>query len=324
MNKKYPPFRNPIVSRRGFLRGLTGGALALSAGGVLTACGGGDDFKPRNVPLARNGGDLFVSTFTGNTIERYDATTGAYKATIPTGFGPAGLAEGPDGDLFVAMRFAQSVERYDPGTGTLKGRLNGLSAPHSCCVGTDGVLYVPNAVSYFGYPGDQDTIEKYDARTGTHLGTFAHMVEPFSLVWGPDNNLYASTALELGNQHPNSDSIRYFDGRTGALLGLVVQNDKVPFDMVFTPNGTVLVTEFITNRVQEYDLKTGASIRTFCVVSSPIGITYGPNGDIYVGSYSDEVSGTNTGSVFQYDAQTGKIKGTLVKGLVHAAFLKFI
>jgi DNA-binding beta-propeller fold protein YncE len=306
------------LTRRELLRNLGGGALTLAAGNLLGGCGGGSSstFGP-----AIAGRSLYVSTFTNNTIERYNFLTGAHLGTIYTDLGPAGMALGANNELFVALRFNNSIDRFDLATGSRTLRIKQVSAPHSVSIGPDGNVYCPNVPSYYSYPDSTDAIEHFDSATGAHLGTFAKMAMPFSLVWGPDQNLYASTALELGNTHPNSDSIRKFNGQTGADLGLLVNDDKIPFDMLFTNRGTVLVSEFLDNRVQEYDATTGASIGTFARVYFPIGITYGPDGNVYAASYSNALSGKNTGSVVVLDPTTGDLLATFVSGLAFAAFI---
>lgn len=311
------------VSRRDFLRMVAGGTFGLAAGGLLAGCGGGGNSA---APVGR-GQSLVVSTFTGGTIERYDVATGAHQQTLRpvANAGPAGIALAPDKTLWVANRFQGALQHWDLNTGASIGVINNIHAPHSCAVGPDGNLYAPNAVSYFGgSPTSEDTIEKFNALTGEHLGVFTHTPLPFSLVWGPDGALYSSSTLELGNTHPHSDSIKRFNGQTGALLNVVVNGDKVPFDMLFTQHGTILVSEFIDNRIEEYDLATGASVRTLASVDFPIGMAYGPDGNIWVGSFSDRLSSVNSGSVVRIDPNTGAHQGTFVSGLSQGAFVLFV
>lgn len=315
MNENNQP---TLRSRRAFLRDMASGALGLAAGSLLAGCGGGSSTITGTV-----GRRLFVSTFTGNTIEQFDASTGAHQRTINTNLGPAGLALGHNNDIFAAMRFADRVERYDLTSGKLIGTIKQTLAPHSVAIGPDGHVYIPNVPSYYSHALGQDTIERFDAVSGASLGTFAQMDMPFSLVWGPDSNLYASTALELGNTHPNSDSIRRFAGTTGSLLNIVVQGDKVPFDMLFMTDGTMLVAEFIDSRITRYDLTTGLAIGQFASVNFPIGMTVGPDGNLYVGSFSDRLGRTKSGTVQRFNLTTGAPLGTFISGLTFGAFLAF-
>ena len=70
----------PNLSRRDFMRGIGGGALALGAGQLLAGCGGSSGGAPGgglNVPFT-----LFISTFLARSVLRYDSATGNLRELV--------------------------------------------------------------------------------------------------------------------------------------------------------------------------------------------------------------------------------------------------
>ena len=104
----------------------------------------------------------------------------------------------------------------------------------------------------------------------------------------------------------NSIVIQY-DGTTGALVGTFASGGlDGAADLVFTPNGKLLVTGYRSHNVVEYDGTTGAFVREFASsddgLDNPVGLALGHNGNLLVGNGCGE-------NVLEFDVTTGALIG---------------
>ncbi|HOW74271.1 MAG TPA: PEP-CTERM sorting domain-containing protein [Phycisphaerae bacterium] len=75
----------------------------------------------------------------------------------------------------------------------------------------------------------------------------------------------------------------------------------------------LLVTSSLSDAVLRYDGTTGANLGPFASVRAPMGITYGPDGNLYVGSYRSYY-GEGNDNVQRFDGRTGAPMGTFTSG----------
>jgi streptogramin lyase len=211
---------------------------------------------------------LLVSDSLANSVMDYNGTTGRWLgAFVQSGYGgltgPHGIVFGTDGNLLVSSTESHSVLRYDSTTGAYLGAFvpafsGGLNRPTGLAFGPDGNLYV----------GSFETakILRYDGSTGAFLNEFVPyggggLSGPIGLLFGPDGNLYVNNS--------NAFAVMRYDGITGAPLpGLGLT------DAFFTAPGS-----------------GGLSYPN-------MGLTFGPDGNLYVGGF-----GSN--NVVRYDGSTG-------------------
>ena len=312
------------ISRREMLRMLGGGALMVGAAGLLAGCAGTDVAGPRSVQDYT----MYVSTFFGTTVERYQAGTGKNLGTFVGGLQRSnGLAFGPDGDLYVVATIGNSVTRYDVKTRQVKGTLTGFYTPHTLVFGPDGNLYVPNAPTFprqdIPQPTGQDNIQRFNGVTGAPMGTFAFVDTPFAMGFGPDGDLYVSTVVEFGNTIPKSDYITRFDGKTGASKGKFITGLKHPYSIIWDKDGNMLLPQYFLGQIKKFDGKTGQEIGTVAEVANPIGITIGPHGALYCGTFSDAAGSPNSGSVERFTLPSGTHTGAVVSGLPFVSYVAF-
>lgn len=361
--------RHAGISRRDFMRGLGGGALAIGAGHLLAGCGGGSGGAGggggNNVPFT-----LYMSTFLARSVLKYESTSGTLTELIkfpqfadaPTNKKEqttAGLVVSPDKqNLFVFSPGSDQIFMLDANTGALKRTIKDpvAGAPHAIVntahdgvIGPDGRLYYVNAPSLTARVGGAfpDSIEILDPATGDYVGTFIESTTtpelrgPFGLAFGPDGDLYVSSVLSFGF-NPKTfpfrpDTIARFDGTTGKFKNFVVRASHLSFTMAFHPNGQLLVPSFFFNRIYNYDPATSRQIDAFANVNYPLQLLYGPDGDLYVTSFSDQahvdlltdtISTNDTaaqgeGRLLRFDGNSGRLRGEVLKNLPFGAFLAF-
>lgn len=143
-------------------------------------------------------GMLYVSSFDGDAVLRYEGATGAFESVfVAAGAGgldgpDAGMVFGPDGDLFVPGYYSDQVARFDGVTGEPlpdftpsdlldRPRTLVFHGPH---------LYVANEGS--------DEVLRFDGTSGAFVDVFVAagaggLAAPAGMVFGPDGALHVAS-----------------------------------------------------------------------------------------------------------------------------------
>jgi hypothetical protein len=178
-----------------------------------------------------------------------------------------------------------------------------------------------------------NSIKQYDGTTGAFLGNF---VAPGSgglygatfFIFGLDGNLYVSSGY--------NSTVKRYNGKTGAYIDDFVPYGSggviTPYGLAFGRDGNLYVStgccgESGNNAVKRYNGQTGAYIDDFVPAGTnpgslhyPEGLTFGPDGNLYVGDVGND-------RVTRYDGKTGAYLGDFVTagsgGLVNPTSLTF-
>ncbi|WP_147866523.1 NHL repeat-containing protein [Stieleria maiorica] len=276
---------------------------------------------------------LYVGDQGDNSIQVFDAGTGAYVSTLVQS-GASGL-KGPRGMVIqgsnllvvnqnVNTEFNGEVLRFNKDSGVASSPLvpsnhaNAPFAPRGLVV-KDNVAYVAD---FFAAPS---RIAKYNATTGAFIGSlipngFAAEFNPRGLVFGPDNKLYVTVYSAFDSDILSEDAsgyvLRFNDTSSGAFEVIarntpdgVHQSGELhnPEGIVFDPSGTSLyVTSFRPDRsgngvvVIDVATKTQREFIPLGGDNAAQSLLFGPDGRLYVPINT----GAAAGSVRAYDVTT--------------------
>jgi len=174
--------------------------------------------------------------------------------------------------------------------------LNGnLSTPEGLLIGPDGNLYVAGFAN--------GSINRYNGTTGAFIDSFASSPATAESVigarFGPNGNLYVT------NYNSAANAVQEFNGTTGALVNtfnIAAGSGGLsgPLDLIFAPNGNLLVSSSNTNQVLRYDANTGAFLGA--LVNTGAGGLNFPDGLAIDASRNRlYVSSSFSGQVLEYD-----------------------
>ena len=165
--------------------------------------------------------------------------------------------------------------------------------------------YLQNDLLVPDYSGT--SIYRFAATTGEYLEDFGTglLEKPVAAIVGPDGSIYAS-----GEQTGNV--IRYTnDGNPPTIF--IAQSEGLidATGLAFGPDGNLYVVDYSSNTVFRYDASAAIGSRlssftsinpvvTSYTLNTPYGIVFGPDGDLYVNSYTEN-------SVLRFDGATGEL-----------------
>ncbi|HVC92957.1 MAG TPA: Calx-beta domain-containing protein, partial [Pirellulales bacterium] len=240
-------------------------------------------------------GNLYTAVGTGpgyNTIERFNGTTGAFMGTFASG--PVNGVRTilfRNGSMYVANSYTNQVLQYDATTGAYIGAFvaagsGGINSPYGMAFGPDGNLYVS------GY--NSNNVVEYDGTTGAYLKTFIaagsgglNLAE--GITFDPSGQyLYVASA-------GGANEVLKYNAQTGAFVALATSVAVTrPTDVKFGADGLLYVLDAGTNsnRILRFN-ENGAYVDDYVPagsgdLSGGQFMTFGPNGDIYVGTTGND------------------------------------
>lgn len=224
-------------------------------------------------------GFLYVSDIGSNTVNKYNATTGAFVSTVLSaaqlgaGFQATGLAFGPGGDLLVA-----------------------------------------NQVGIFAPPLGTGSVWRYNFTTMNFsvIPALSSLNQPEGLLFF-GGNLYIA---EVSNIDPTMAMVSKYDfvnPKTTFIAHGASLNQ--PTDMVIGPDGQMYVTDVTGFNVHRFNVSNPNTNSVFASgtgFNSPTGLTFFA-GHMFVSNYG---TGSPDGFLSEFNATTGAFEQIAVPGLI--------
>lgn len=238
-----------------------------------------------------------------DAIYRYDieSSPAIGEAFVDGGLSTAtGLEFGPDGNLYVADIGSDSIRRYEGPLSAHPGNfmgtyVNNIDYPEAFTFGPDGNLYVNahyehKVYRFYGpespYAGGPIGSGIFVSQAGQH---------PYDIIFGPDDNLYVSSIGKVmrfyGPSSPNA----------GQLIGTenFITEIYWAYGMAFGSDGNLYVADFTGDTIMRFygpdggpsgenpgdPIGDGVFINN--IGDGPVGIAFGPDGNLYISCYYD-------------------------------------
>jgi WD40 repeat protein len=248
------------------------------------------------------------------TIRLWDATTGTHKTTLVSSVGKVrSLVYSPDSNTIACSSGNGNVQLWDTQTLKLKSTLTGHTAR------VKSIAYAPDGNTIATASSD-GTVRLWDAATGKSKAILTGYMRINAAAYSPDGK-----TIVTGNQ---DGKVHFWDVSTAALKNTFTgDKNGIIFNITYSPDGkTIAVVSSYNDRVLLRDAKTGkhkATLEHFGLIDIifvllqnreyDIGpIAYSPDGKTIVtgGDYYTVEKGT----VYLWDARTGKRKRVIFKG----------
>ena len=247
------------------------------------------------------------------TIRLWDVTTGTHKTTLTSEKeSVTSIGYSPDGNTIVCGTGNGDVQLWDTRTMKLKSTFTGHTKR------TKSVIYSPNG-NIIATASSDGTVRLWDAATGKSKVILTGYTRINTAAYAPN-----SKTIVTGNQ---DGKVHFWDVSTAALQNTFTGDRGIIFDITYSPDGkTIAVVSSYNDRVLLRDAKTGkhkATLAHFGLIDTIFlllqnreydinSIAYSPDGKTIVtgGDYYTVEKGT----VYLWDARTGKRKKVIFKG----------
>jgi sugar lactone lactonase YvrE len=242
-------------------------------------------------------GNLYTSPGSGpggNTIERFNGTTGAFMGTFATGpLNGVRTIVFRNGYMYVANEYSNQVLQYDGTTGAYLGVFVTAASGgglYGMTFGPDGNLYLSGRNSA--------NVVSYNGTTGALIGTFVAAGSgglnlPEGLTFDPSGSyLYVASS--------GSNQVLKYNAQTGAYVGVAANANAGMTDVKFGSDGLLYVLTNGTAQVQRFNA-SGSFVDNYVPagsggMSGGQFMTFGPNGDLYVTT-------TGNNQIFQFGTE---------------------
>ncbi|MEO6846173.1 MAG: PEP-CTERM sorting domain-containing protein [Chthoniobacterales bacterium] len=218
--------------------------------------------------LAVDGNDLYAANFSGQKVQKYDATSGAFSANVLSpGASPFDVAVYGSTLYSTYNSFVQLDKSTTSGTGFAVFATAGLANPvYGTTVDSAGNVYVVNYTN--------SKVVKYTVVGGVLTATDTNFIStnlsnPFDLTVDASGNVYV---VNYAGATANAGTVTKYDS-TGAYVSTLVTGLTAPHGIGLDGLGNFYVADTGHNQVGKYDTVTGAGTSNFISIASPFYIT---------------------------------------------------
>ncbi len=179
-----------------------------------------------------------------------------------------------------------------------------VAAPHAQGPTAAGDLYVTEEAS--------GEVHQHNGVNGTALGVFG-------TIPAPRQAMAIHSGLTAGEVLVGSigGGVHELHRDTGALIRTYNPGGGWQWAGIYSPNGDVLIGSMSTNDVRRYRRSDGALLGVFGTVPGPADMLWGPNGNLFVCSYT-------AGGVYELHGTTGTLVAWRVPTLPRANDIAFL
>jgi streptogramin lyase len=244
-----------------------------------------------------------------HSVKRYNGLTGEYIDDFASGNGlenPFEALMGPDGNLYVSDH-STVIHRYNGRTGQFigdfvtKSTSGGAEELTGMAFGPDGNLYASSKWT--------NEVKRYDGKTGAFIDNFVRKQSgrlnmPYQITFGPGGNLYVADI--------KNNCIKIYNGKTGVYLRDFVSGNGIagPFSFCFGPDGLFYVSCSDSKQIKRFNGESGQFVDNYIdrdtLGGDPVGIAFGPDGNLYVGTFANDVK--------RFNGKTGKFIDVFTSG----------
>ena len=244
-----------------------------------------------------------------HSVKRYNGLTGEFIDDFASGNGlenPFLAIMGPDGNLYVSDH-STVIHRYNGRTGQFMGDFV-TKATSGAAEELTGMAFGPDGNLYASSKWTNE-IKRYDGKSGAFIGNFVarksgRLDMPYQIAFGPGGNLYVADI--------SSNCVKVYNGKTGAYLRDFVSGNGISgaFSFCFGPDGLFYLSCSGSKQIKRFNGETGQFVDNYidrtALGGDPVGIAFGPDGNLYVA--------TMAGDVKRFNGKTGKFIDVFASG----------
>ncbi|MDE0085217.1 MAG: hypothetical protein OXU23_05860 [Candidatus Poribacteria bacterium] len=257
--------------------------------------------EPINSVVFSPDGEKIASASNDRTIRLWNVNTREHIKTLMghTGW-VSSVVFSSDGEKIASGGNDRTIRLWNTNTGELLKTFTGhIENVNTVAFSPDGKTIASGSgrLVYHGRGEDQGTCEGQEIRlwntnTGEHIRTLTgHTSVVNSVVFSPDGNTIASGSGQwMGYESTYSDGeeVRLWNVHTGELIKTLTGHDVVVSNVVFSPDGNLIVSGTESGEIRVWDAHTGEHLKTLNGYTGGVSsVAFSPNGKTLASGRTD-------------------------------------